>query len=604
MQIKTFARPALAIGVALACHGAFGASLTIFHNNDGESKLFGDASFGGVGQFVTTLNDLRVANAGRDQLTISSGDNYLAGAAFNASLATGPLGSRTYYDALALVEIGYDAITIGNHEFDFGPAVLADFISYYNIQGGTAPYLSANLDVSAEGNLQALRNTGKIANSTIVTRGAEQYGIIGVTTETLPIVSNPGGVVVNPVLAAIQAEVTALQTAGVNKIILSSHLQSIQNEIDLVPLLSGVDVVIAGGGDELLLNADNARNTLAQASGAYPLTVQDANGKNVAIVTTVGEYLYVGKLDVEFDSNGEVVNVGGEPVVVNKSLVSADPTVQANVINPLNASLAAANAAIIATTDVFLEHSAGGTNGPRAIRERETNLGDLIADAFVWAVAAEASGLTAGNTLIGLTNSGGIREDLDNNANGQISQGEAIATLPFTNTLAVIGNVDVNTLVAALENSVSRIQASGVGTDGRFAQISGFAFDYDRTRPAGSRVVAVRLADGTAVWTRDGGASFSGLFDIATNSFLAGAGTPDGYSFGTLARTILSAGYADSLIGFLSSPLGLGGVVNGSDYPLAGLGRINPVPVPGAGWLFGSALAGLVAARRRRAGRA
>lgn len=596
-----FARSAVAAAISLACAPAFAASLTIFHNNDGESKLFGDANFGGISHFVSTLNGLRTANAGRDQLTISSGDNFLAGAAFNASLASGPLGARTYYDALALVQVGYDAITIGNHEFDFGPAVLADFISYYNTQGGSAPFLSANLNVSAEANLQTLKSAGKIANSTIVTRGGQTYGIIGVTTETLPTVSNPGGVIVNPVLAAIQGEVSALQTAGVNKIILSSHLQSIQNEIGLVPQLSGVDVVIAGGGDELLINVDNARNTVAQRSAPYPRTVQDADGKNVAVVTTVGEYLYVGKLDVEFDANGEVVNVGGEPVVVSKTAVSADATAQSTIINPLSSAVAAANASIVATTDVFLEHSRGNTNGPRVIRQRETNLGNLIADAFVWSAAAEGSGLTVGNTLIGLTNSGGIREDLDNNQNGQISQGEAIATLPFTNTLAVIGNVDVNTLITALENSVSRIQSNGTGTDGRFAQISGFEFDYDPSRPAGSRVVGVRLADGSPVWTRSGGASFAGLFDIATNSFLAGSGTPDGYNFGATRRTLLSAGYADSLIAYMTSPLGLDGMVSASDYPLAGVGRINPVPVPGAVWLLGSAMAGLATLRRRLA---
>jgi 5'-nucleotidase len=501
---------------------------------------------------------------------------------------------------LVLKEIGYDAITIGNHDFDFGPAVLADFISYYNAQGGAAPFLSANLDFSGESALQSLKNAGSIASSTIINRGAERYGIIGVTTETLANVSSPGAVAINPVLGAVQSQVDALQALGVNKIILSSHLQSLTNELALVPQLRGVDVVIAGGGDELLINVDNARNTVGQRTGPDPMTAQDADGRNVAVVTTVGEYLYVGSLNVEFDANGEVVNVAGEPVVVNKATTVPDADIQNNVINPLNTALAAANAAVIGTTEVFLEHSAGGTNGPRVIRQRETNLGNLVADAFVWAVNAEGAGLTPGNLLLGFQNSGGIREDLDNDQNGQITQGEARAVLPFANTLAVLGNVDVDTLVGALENSVSRIQANGTGTDGRFAQISGFAFDYNPLAAAGSRVVDVRLADGSAVWSRSGGAAYTGLFDLATNSFLAGAGTPDGYNFGSATRTLLSTGYADSLIGYIQ--LGLDGEILAADYALAGEGRINPVPVPGAVWLFGSALAGLAAARRRRAG--
>jgi 5'-nucleotidase len=591
----------LAIATGAPAYAA--TSLTIYHNNDGESKLFGDANFGGAAYFKTTLDVLRAADVGRDQLTISSGDNVLAGLAYNASIASGPLGARTYYDALVLKEIGYDAITIGNHDFDFGPAVLADFVSYYNTQGGTAPFLSANLDFAGESSLQSLVTSGDIAKSTIVTKNGNTYGIIGVTTETLASVSQPGNVGINPVLGAVQAEVTNLQNQGVTRIILSSHLQDINNELDLIGQLSGIDVVIAGGGDELLLNQSNARNNVSEASGPYPLTVQDADGNNVAVVTTVGEYLYVGKLDVEFDDDGNVVNVSGEPVVVNKSTagspdgVAPDATIQTTVIDPLNTAIAAANATQIGTTDVFLEHSAGGTNGPRVIRERETNLGDLVADAFLWAAANEGAGLTAGNVLIGLTNGGGIREDLDNNQDGVITQGEAVAVLPFNNTMAIIGNVDVPTLVAALENAVSRIQPSGAGTDGRFAQISGFEFDYNRFQAAGSRVVQVRLADGTLLWDSVQGVLFSGLFDIATNSFLAGSGTPDGYNFGTATRTILGTGYADALIGYIQQELN--GAITGAQYPVSGLGRINVVPVPGAVWLLGSAVAGLAALRRR-----
>ncbi|OQW75231.1 MAG: hypothetical protein BVN35_09005 [Proteobacteria bacterium ST_bin11] len=575
------------------------SSLTLFHNNDGESKLFGDANFGGAAHFKTTLEQLRTANAGRDLLTISSGDNFLAGLAFNASLSSGPLGSRTYYDALAMQQIGYDAITIGNHDFDFGPAVLADFISYYNTQGGTAPFLSANLNFSGESALQNLFDGGSIAKSTIVTKNGTNYGIIGVTTETLPNVSSPGNVLVNPVLSAIQNEVTSLQNQGVNRIVLSSHLQAIGNELALIPQLSGIDVIIAGGGDELLLNAGNTRNTLAQRSGPYPLTAQDADGKNVAVVTTVGEYLYVGKLDVEFDGDGEVVNVSGNPVVVDKNAVTADPTMQSTVIAPLNTALTAANAQQVGTTDVFLEHSQGNTNGPRVIRQRETNLGNLVADAFLWATKNENPGLTAGNTLLALTNSGGIREDLDNNQDGKITQGEVQAVLPFANSLAILGDVSVSTLVSALENSVSRIQPNGTGTDGRFAQIAGFEFDYDRNRVAGSRILEVRLEDGSKIWSASEGELFSGKFDIATNSFLAGAGTPDGYNFGNLiSRTLLSTGYADALLGFIQ--LGLNGHVSASDYALAGEGRINAVPLPAAVWQFAMGLVALSGLARRK----
>lgn len=586
---------ALVGGRPASAGDAAGASLTLFHNNDGESRLLGDDNFGGAAHFVSTLNGLRSTFAGRDQLTVSSGDNFLAGAAFNASLASGPAGGRTFFDGLALSAIGYDAITLGNHDFDFGPEVLAEFIGFYNANGGTAPFLSSNLDFSAEPALAGLVG-GQIAKSTVVTRGAERYGIIGATTTDLPIVSNPGGVVAGAVLPAIQAEVDALIAQGVNKIILSSHLQDLTNELSLVGQLRGVDVVIAGGGDELLINSPNARNTLAQRDGAYPVIATDADGKNVAVVTTVGEYFYVGQLNVEFDPLGDVVNVSGDAHLVSKAAVAPDAGVQSSVVVPLQSAIAATNALQIATTNVFLEHNQGNPGGPRVIRVRETNLGNIVADSFVWAVDNEARGLTPGNTLIGLTNSGGIRDNLDDNTDGVITQGEATAVLPFSNTMAVIGDVSPATLVAMLENSVSAVAAD----NGRFAQISGIAFDYDPNLPAGGRVLEVRLGDGTLVWNRASGPVFTGVFDVATNSFVAGGGDNYGPSIAGRPTTILSTGYADALIGYLtSSPLvgGLGGFVSASDYPVAGEGRINIVPEPTAA---ATLLVTLAAALRRR----
>jgi 5'-nucleotidase len=267
---------------------------------------------------------------------------------------------------------------------------------------------------------------------------------------------------------------------------------------------------------------------------------------------------------------------------------------QAQVVTPVVNAVTAANSNQIATTEVFLEHSSPGTSGPRVIRQRETNLGNLIADAFVWAVDLEAGESLGTNALIGLTNSGGIREDLDNNANGIVTQGEAFGTLPFNNTLAVVRDVNVATLVAALENAVSQVALDS----GRFAQISGFEFDYNPQLAAGSRVAQVRFADGSIIWDAALGAVYSGLFDLATNSFLAGAGTPDGYNFGSAVRTILGIGYAESLINFIQQELN--GQITAADYGIAGDGRINVVPVPAAVWLFGGALAGLAGLRRRR----
>jgi len=105
--------------------------LTLLHNNDGESALFESEaadgqSYGGIAPFATVVGDLKASattgppampGAKRVELMVSSGDNFLAGAAFQASLDKGV----PYYDAIGMSLIGYDASAIGNHEFDFGP---------------------------------------------------------------------------------------------------------------------------------------------------------------------------------------------------------------------------------------------------------------------------------------------------------------------------------------------------------------------------------------------------------------------------------------------------------------------------------------------------
>ena len=395
---------ALAASLATSYAIATPSSLTLFHNNDGESKLLGSTGFGGIDYFVGALNQARsnATGAGRDVLTIASGDNFLAGLAFTASetrVGAAPAGSvdpisQNYYDALALTAIGYDAITIGNHEFDFGPQTLANFITGYQNAGGTATFLSSNLDFSAEANLQSLVTAGRIASSTVVTGGAsgEKYGIIGVTTPSIGSVSQPGGVVpIGPSLTdvanAVNAEVQALAAQGVDRVVLSGHLQGLGEDQNLVPLLSGVDVIIAGGGDELLRNGPDA-NTQApfgpSIDGPYPTisTQTDADGKNIALVTTQGEYRYLGELQVEFDTNGEVTSVGGatpNPILVDPAVSPQELgtvngiNIQNDILTPLQNDVAALEAQVVGNTSVNLD-------GRRAsVRTVSTNLGTLAA---------------------------------------------------------------------------------------------------------------------------------------------------------------------------------------------------------------------------------
>lgn len=307
-----------------AHHGGQPAfTLTILHNNDGESKLVnapGNPDFGGVARFETLVDQLRreatrgkppSGQAGRrGVLLLSSGDNFLAGPEFNASLEKGV----PFYDSIALREIGYDAMAIGNHEFDFGPDVFADFVVGFGWRG--PEFVSANLDFSDEPRLRALARTGTLVASTVVRERGEKVGVVGATTPLLPSISSPRNVrVLDDVAGLVQQQVDRLSRRGVDKVILISHLQGLAEDRALIPMLEGVDVAIAGGGDELLADDDallvpGDAISLDPQTGEplrYPLFVPDADGVDVPVVTTAGDYKYVGRLVVNFDRRGRVL---------------------------------------------------------------------------------------------------------------------------------------------------------------------------------------------------------------------------------------------------------------------------------------------------------
>src|SRR5215211_3868647 len=257
----------LAVVLALAPFGGAAQPkphfwLTVLHNNDGESQLLnapGQPDYGGIARFKTLVDRLKLeategveaeGRPGKDGVVmLSSGDNFLAGPQFQASLTKGV----PYYDSIGLGLVGYDAMALGNHEFDFGPEVLADFIEGFS---SGVPFLSSNLTFEAEPSLQALVEQGRIAASTIVKVKGVEVGIIGATTPLLPAISSPRNTTVDPnVVAAVQREIDALDAQRVEHIILISHLQNVNEDLALIPQLRGLDVAIAGGGDELLANA-------------------------------------------------------------------------------------------------------------------------------------------------------------------------------------------------------------------------------------------------------------------------------------------------------------------------------------------------------------
>ncbi|PWR23904.1 choice-of-anchor I family protein [Zavarzinia compransoris] len=510
--------------------------------------------------------------------------------------------------------IGFDASAMGNHEFDQGTGVLSEIIRPdYRTAGlgndrwvGTQfPYLSANLDFSKDPNLasaytnsilnvnafdsgpaQSLANTTvpKIAPAAIIEENGEKIGLVGATTQILATISSPGATEVKgpdandmPALAAIlQPYVNDLIAQGVNKIVLMSHLQDINLEKALAPLLTGVDVIVAAGSHTLSADATDRLAAGDTKQDDYPVVSAGADGKPVAIVSTANEYSYVGRLVVTFDDDG-VIDPASIDADISGAYVADAATVESlwgsldaafangtkgDLVGTLTAAVSdlivAKDGTVYGQTDVYLE-------GRRElVRTEETNLGNLTADANL-ALAREIDPTTA----VSIKNGGGIRapigeitvvgtgdpQYLPPAANpdagkqaGDISQLDLENSLRFNNALSLV-TVTAEGLLKILEHSVAGV-APGA-TPGSFPQIGGLHFSYDPSAPVGDRIQSVALKDEagntTKILVQDGNVVVDPATPvrIVTLSFLVDGG--DGYPFPALVtnRVDLSTDLAE-----------------------------------------------------------
>lgn len=564
--------------------------LQLFHLSDQEGNL---AALENAANLSGVLNALRAQDLDRDgipgftnTLTLSSGDAWIPGLFYGASAqAYGGVGRG---DVLIQNALGVQAIAFGNHEFDQGTAVIKDLIGGAQGFSGTAfPYLSGNLTFSGDANLSGLvvpdgqaPRPNSITGSVVFDVNGEKVGVVGATTPTLRTISSPGnGIGLTPasfggtptaaeldaLAAEIQADVDALITAnpGMNKVILLAHMQVIGIEQALAERLRHVDIIVAGGSNTRLFDSNDQARPGDSRQGPYPIVKSDADGKPVAVVNTDGNYKYLGRLVLDFDAEGTILPTSYDPAISGayrtdaegvaalKAEAFIDARVQ-EVVNTLRGEIVAQESEWFGVSDVFLN----GNRNP-GVRSEETNLGNLTADAnLAYARQIDPS------VVISLKNGGGIRNSigqslvptgsvdgrpdllptaavLDAQGNiikpaGGISRNDIANALSFNNGLSLV-SVTASELKALLEHGL------GAGVNqGRFPQVSGMAFSYDLSRPAGSRLVSLAIEDAAGkdldVVVRNGTVvgDANRVFRMVTLDFLAGGG--DGYPFGSLSN--------------------------------------------------------------------
>ncbi|WP_420327829.1 bifunctional metallophosphatase/5'-nucleotidase [Mameliella sp.] len=423
--------------------------------------------FGGYARVATKIAELREQLDGENLLVLDAGDQY-----------QGSLMYTTYKGDVEIEmmnKIGFDAMAVGNHEFDDGPEGLLKLID-----GVTFPVISGNLDVS-QSNVLA----GKVANHVVLEVGGERIAIISALATDTSETSSPGDAVIfQDEIDSLQADIDALEVDGVDKIIALTHV-GVRKDMEIAESVTGLDAVVGGHSHTLFSNSDDG-------AMAYPTMVG-----NVPVVQAYAYSKYVGHLKLTFDDAGKVVSAEGDTILLDAS-VAEDPEIVDRVAE-LAGPIEEMKTRVVAEAAEPIE-------GNRDVcRAMECSMGNLVADAMLDRVKDQGID-------VAIANSGGLRASIDA---GEVTMGEVLTVLPFQNTLSTF-QITGATLVEALENGVSQIEDGA----GRFPQVAGMTFTVDPSAEPGSRISDVMVGGAPVEMDK--------VYGAVSNNYVRNGG--DGYA--------------------------------------------------------------------------
>ena len=435
--------------------------------------------FGGYARLATKIRERREALSadGVPVVTLDAGDQ------FQGSLY------YTTYKGMAEVEfmnaIGFDAMALGNHEFDDGPGVLAEFI-----RAASFPVVSGNTKVA---DVEPLSEV--LREHVILEVGDEKVAVLSVLTPNTTIIASPGpNVTFEDEIVYLQEAVARVKGEGVHKILVLSHVGFLRDQ-EIAGAVDGISAIIGGHSHTLLSNS-------VDGAPPYATLIESPSGRAVPIVQAYAFSRFLGDLMLEMDEEGAVVSATGDTILLDAS-VEPDPIIEAR-IQELAGPIEEIKRRPVATLSAPIDGSR------ESCRARECEMGNTVTDAMLARVAEQ--GVT-----IAITNGGGLRAGL---VEGVATMGDVLTVLPFQNTLATLELTGAD-IVAALEHGVGAVEEGA----GRFPQVAGLRFRLDLTKPAGEgRVsdVEVRTGDGFAP------IDMEETYTIVTNNFMANGG--DGYA--------------------------------------------------------------------------
>jgi len=429
--------------------------ITILHTNDTHARVF-EGKYDGMGlaKLASKVKEIRENNS--NVLVLDAGDTF-----HGQTIATLVKGESI---VKIMNTIGYDAMTPGNHDFNYGQERLIELAEMADF-----PILSANV-VKEDGSTL-------LPPYEIKEVGGLKIGIFGLSTPETTYKTHPKNVegltFKDPV--SVAKEMVAELEDKTDIIIALVHLgldaSSTDTSEKVASEVDGIDLIVDGHSHTTLPEGQLVNNTLIVQAGEYD--------KNLGLVNIVYEDGEITSINASLVTKEEAANLGEDADVLN-------------VVTEIQAEIDKITSVVVGNTEIALD-------GEREnVRTGETNLGNLITSAMVEATGAD----------VAITNGGGIRASIDV---GEITKGEVITVLPFGNYV-VVKEISGADLVAAIEHGIDAYPE----TKGAFPHVAGLTFKFDPSQPAGSRVVEAKV-NGEELDPNK-------MYKVATNDFMAAGG--------------------------------------------------------------------------------
>ncbi|TDZ32415.1 5'-nucleotidase [Colletotrichum spinosum] len=458
-------------------------NVSFFHVNDVHAHLDEYSSsgtdctrpergcYGGYARIKHTVDELRPEY--NDSLWLNAGDEF-QGTLFYSFYKGEKIAETTN-------QLGFDAMTLGNHEFDGGDDELGDFL--LNL---TFPIVSANI-VSDNEKLNKTIKPYHIFDK-------QQLAVIGVTTPTTPGISSPGeGTKFLDVVSSVQSTIDHIKsTTNITRIAALTHI-GYEEDQKLAEQTTGLYLIMGGHSHTLL-------GSMEDAEGPYPTIKQNKDGDDVFIVTAYRWGEYVGYIDVTYDADGKILAYHGGPIHLTNT-TAQDPDLQAQ-IEGWRGPFEAFASEVVGFANVELDQT-------RCQRE-ECLLGNVMTDAMY---EYRLNSSDSAKPDFALINAGGIRATIDA---GNITRGEVLTSFPFGNSIVEItySGADVRKV---LEGAVTRVnQFNNEPITSGFQVSRNIVVEYDPSAANGSRLVSVEVGGEALDDGRD--------YRVVTLDFLAGGG--------------------------------------------------------------------------------